>query len=166
MFEITKEYNYYLYYWYGRFRGYLQSWLPGRKNFHEIAPNLFVGDLPSAYNKTELKEAGITHIINSVVGVPAPYPDDFKYLSVELRDQPYENIESHFDETNKFIDHAINVEHGKVFIHCLCGISRSSSIAAAYLIYKQNMSPEEAIEYMKKTREIINKNSHNHVYSN
>ena len=46
----------------------------------------------------------------------------------------------------------------KVVVNCVAGVSRSASIVIAYLIYKKNMSYEQAYNFLKMKRPIINPN--------
>lgn len=47
---------------------------------------------------------------------------------------------------------------GKVLIHCRAGVSRSVTIAAAYLLYYSNSNTEEVLSYIKKKRPIAGPN--------
>jgi len=58
-----------------------------------------------------------------------------KYLSLHLKDHVRENIESCFYEAIQFIEQAKS-ENGRVFVHCVQGISRSTTICLSYLIFK------------------------------
>jgi len=44
------------------------------------------------------------------------------------------------------------LEGKKVYIHCVGGLGRSGAIAAAYLVYKDGVKPEEAIKKVRKIR--------------
>lgn len=43
---------------------------------------------------------------------------------------------------------------GIVLIHCIMGISRSATIAIAYLMIKKGLRAKEAVEKVKKARDI------------
>jgi len=131
----------------------------GSKSFnaHEVLPNVYVGDVYAAHNVDELKKRNITHVVNAVLGVVPPFPEQFKYLHVKLLDCPGENVMAHFENTSKFIEDAL-AGGGKVFIHCLQGVSRSATIAAAFAIYSQQISTEDAIKLLRKTRNVVSPN--------
>jgi len=131
----------------------------GSKAFdaHEVLPGVYVGDVYAAHNADELKKRNITHVVNAVLGVTPPYPEKFKYMHVQLLDYPGENIQDHLQHTSKFIEDAL-AGGGNVLIHCLKGVSRSASIAAAFAIYSQKLSTKEAIALLKKSRTIIRPN--------
>ena len=69
-----------------------------------------------------------------------------------------QNLLDKFDDAITFIDKAIS-ENGKVLIHCICGVSRSVSVASAYLIYKHDYEVNQVIEMIKSKREVANPNS-------
>jgi len=47
---------------------------------------------------------------------------------------------------------------GKVYVHCVQGVSRSATVCLAYLIYNQRMTFNEAHLYLKERRPIANPN--------
>jgi len=123
-------------------------------NAHEVLPNVYVGDVYAAHNINELKKRNITHVVNAVLGIVPPFPEQFKYLHVQLLDCPGENVMTHFENTSKFIEDAL-AGGGKVFIHCLQGVSRSATIAAAFAIYSQQLSTQDAIKLLRKSRTVV-----------
>lgn len=52
-----------------------------------------------------------------------------------LKDAPFETIDSVFYQCIDFIENAIQ-NGGKVFVHCMQGVSRSVTICLAYIIFK------------------------------
>ena len=149
--------DYYAYYFYGKARSYAQPYINTNFSASEINENLYIGDFPSACNKGELKELGITHIVTAVVGVEPMFPNDFKYQLVDICDTKTTDISIHFDQCAKFMDDAIE-NGGKVYVHCMCGISRSATIIAAYLIYKYRFTDDTAIGLLKECRDCIDPN--------
>jgi len=123
---------------------------------HEVYPNLYVGDIWAAYNLEELKKRKITHVVTAVLGIDPIYPQEFKYLNVQIRDVEEENICDHFEEVIKFIDEGRAT--GNVFVHCLRGVSRSATIAAAYVMHHKHVTQEEAIILLREKRQVINPN--------
>lgn len=77
----------------------------------------------------------------------------FKYLGFRLNDLPGENISSYFYEAANFIDDGI-MSNGKVYVHCLMGMSRSSTCVIAYLMLKKGYSAAEAIRTIRERRNI------------
>lgn len=103
---------------------------------------------------------GITHVINTAEGLNfaqvntgAHYYRDcnIKYMGLNLMDIESARISIHFGETADFIDQAI-VGGGRVLVHCFMGMSRSATIALAYLMIKKNMTAEEALKTVRRNR--------------
>ena len=145
-------------YMYGKLRQYIQPYIKVSRNIDSVIENkLYIGDFASACNKEYLKELGITHIVTCIVGVSPHFPDDFNYMILEIPDIIDINIIPLFVHSNKFIDDAIN-SGGKVFVHCMYGISRSATIVTAYLKWKYNVSVSKALEWIRTNRPIVNPN--------
>lgn len=88
-----------------------------------------------------LKERGITFILNMASGdtsCQAPdqlYGDSYTVMRVPAGDMPHYNINQHFTETYEFIERARERGTG-VLVHCAAGVSRSCTIAIAYLMQR------------------------------
>ena len=50
-----------------------------------------------------LRKAGITHVLN-VSGLPATFPGQFTYLSIEMRDKEWSNLLSCIPVANIFME--------------------------------------------------------------
>jgi len=123
-------------------------------NINEICHGLYLGDFSSACNVDKLLEYGITHVVTVIVGVGEMYPNTFKYHVIDICDRTYTEIKKYFNDSVQFIDDAIN-NGGSVLVHCQKGISRSSTIVAAYLIKKYKYSTTHAINKIKECRDCI-----------
>ncbi|XP_045614782.1 dual specificity protein phosphatase 3 [Procambarus clarkii] len=128
----------------------------------ECYPGLYIGDLAAAKNKEYLKKVGITHVLNAAQGnkfatvdTDAEFYKDvgIKYMGMKLLDIASANISQFFDSGSQFIDDALS-SGGKVLVHCFMGISRSATVAAAYLMMVKNMTAIEAIQTLRKNRAI------------
>ena len=86
------------------------------------------------------------------------FPDDFTYHQIRIADHLDSDIVKHFEGAFKYIDEAI-ASGGTVFVHCNAGISRSSSIVAAYLIHSKKWKFEQAALYVRSKRLCANFNS-------
>lgn len=135
----------------------INAYMDPKFDIDEVSFGLYIGDFPSACNTEKLKQEGITHIVTAIAGVGEMYPDLFKYYIIDICDRKYSHIQTYFDESSDFIDNAIT-NGGKVLVHCQKGISRSSTIVAAYLIKKKGQTTDEAIETIKKGRNCIQPN--------
>jgi len=114
-----------------------------------IIDRLAIGDLSDAKNKTMLLECGVTAILN--VAKEAQYEPDanyFDYYKVSIDDGQAMDF-SHLTEAVDFIHSRIR--NGKVMVHCLMGVSRSSTIVLCYL-HECGFSLREAMNLIKKKR--------------
>ena len=117
----------------------------------EIVPNLFVGDSIIAHDEVQLNELGITHILNCVgSAIPNIFPRSFVYKNISLKDSPSEQIFCLFYDALDFLEEALC--RGKILVHCRCGISRSTAITMAFLMYKHHYSYEKAFSVMTAVR--------------
>jgi len=135
----------------------LTTYIDSNFDINEVCEGLYIGDFSSACNVDELKKIGITHIVTVIAGVKKIRPDLFEYHTIDICDRPYSSINTYFDESVDFIANGIMCG-GKVLVHCQKGISRSSTIVAAYLIKKKDMQVDDAISLIKNARQCINPN--------
>lgn len=68
-----------------------------------------------------------------------------------------ENIECVFYDAIEFFEEAKR-KNGRVFVHCVQGISRSCTIIMAYLMKVQGVNWEKGFEFMRSKRPIVNPN--------
>ena len=131
----------------------------------EIIPGLWLGGFAVAHNRSKLERMGITHVL--CVGGKAlaggaehyapPFADSLEYLVVDVDDTEKaadaEALGTCFEKSTSYIDNALQMKkNGAVLVHCLAGVSRSSSVVCAYLISCHNMSMEEAIRMVRSAR--------------
>jgi len=125
----------------------------------EIIPGVFLGSINSSYDLDVLKSKGITHIISVILGYVPAYPDDFKYLIINVLDNENNSISDVFQSCNNFINHALFEENGKVLIHCMAGRSRSATILSAYIIDTYGMNVDNVLNLLRSKRKIVEPNS-------
>jgi len=123
-----------------------------------VEKSLYIGNYHTVMDKAILKEYKITHIV-SILDIPfnIPYPEDFKYLKINIEDVPYADLLQYFPSAFSFIDNAIN-ENGNVFIHCGAGMSRSATVMISYLMASKKIDYYTAYNIVRKARPIINPN--------
>ena len=74
-----------------------------------------------------------------------------------MEDTDQQEIISSFEESHLFIDEAI--KSGGILVHCLQGISRSSTIVISYLMKKSKMRFEDALKFVLEKRKETKPNS-------
>ena len=124
----------------------------------QILPGLLLGSIGAAFNRKSLLEHKVTHILCCCDGVEAPYPKFFTYKSLELPDKRSEDITQYFEDTATYI-HDVVSQGKEVLVHCRAGKSRSVAIVMSYLMKYQNLTVDEALGLIRKTRENVLPNS-------
>ena len=121
-----------------------------------IIDNIYLGNAYNASNANIINKYNIKSIINVTSEIPNYYEKDINYFNIEILDNRENNFNKYqFDNVLKFID----TQNNNILIHCYMGSSRSATIVVLYLMYKYNYSLEDAIEYIRNKREIVNINS-------
>ncbi|CAL1395339.1 unnamed protein product [Linum trigynum] len=128
------------------------------KECSRIADHIYLGSDAVAKNREVLRQNGITHVLNCVGFVcPEYFKNDLVYKTLWLKDSPSEDITSIlYDVFDYFED--VREESGKVLVHCCQGVSRSTSLVIAYLMWRESQSFEDAFQYVKAARGVTNPN--------
>jgi dual specificity MAP kinase phosphatase len=124
----------------------------------QVLPYLFLGNMRDASDVSVLKRLGIKYVLN-VTAKPPDYEldPDIVYKQLEAADNGIQNLRQFFEEAFDFIDEARTNNSG-VLIHCHAGVSRSPTIAVAYLMKHYPMAMAEAYKFIKMRRSIISPN--------
>ncbi|WRX14711.1 Dual specificity phosphatase [Theobroma cacao] len=129
------------------------------KECSRIADHIFLGSDAVAKNREILRKNGITHVLNCVGFVsPEYFKNDLVYKTLWLQDSPSEDITSIlYDVFDYFED--VREQGGRVLVHCCQGVSRSTSLVIAYLMWREGQSFEDAFQYVKAARGVTNPNT-------
>ena len=115
----------------------------------KVVEGLFVGNEAVSSNLEVLRRHKITHILVAGYGLKKHFPGSFEYKQFDMADMPSYEISRHFNDCNAFIENAIS-RRGSVLVHCFQGISRSTTIVCAYLMYKEKMTSTQALRFVKE----------------
>ena len=130
----------------------------------EVYGRVFVGGEFAREQLTQLLEKNVSVVVNAVGtygsgSLPNLFPKEFEYLSLQLSDDPTETIDAFFPIVNHLIDVTTNERREGVFIHCHQGVSRSASLALAYMMWREGLTFESARIRARERRNIISPNS-------
>ncbi|XP_049456788.1 dual specificity protein phosphatase 13-like isoform X2 [Epinephelus fuscoguttatus] len=133
---------------------------------NQVWPNLFIGNEVAARDKAALHSLGITHIVNAAHRPPGTasffyvntgprfYRDmTVDYYGVEADDAIEFVLSPFFYPTARYIRAALGMG-GRVFVHCLMGVSRSATLVLAYLMIVEGLRLQEAVAAVKPHRDI------------
>ena len=125
----------------------------------EIIPNfLYLGSVYASKDKAFLQKHGIKYILNCALSICKPLEDkEFTTWAIDIKDGPSENIECLFYPCFEFIERC-RKEGKKILVHCQQGISRSTTIVFAYLIWSEKLDYMGALTKLKGVRDVINPN--------
>ncbi|KAL4700950.1 dual specificity protein phosphatase 16 [Rhinopithecus roxellana] len=123
-----------------------------------ILPNLYLGCQRDVLNKELMQQNGIGYVLNASSTCPKPdFIPESHFLRVPVNDSFCEKILPWLDKSVDFIEKA-KASNGCVLVHCLAGISRSATIAIAYIMKRMDMSLDEAYRFVKEKRPTISPN--------
>jgi len=131
------------------------------KKCSQITPDLYLGADEVARDLSKLQAHGITHVLNTAGVACANYhkgTSDLEYRTVHLYDSPRQDISCVLYMCVEWID--ASIEGGvKVFVHCHQGVSRSSTMVIAYMMWKRGLSFNDAFRQVKAARAVANPNA-------
>uniref|UniRef100_S4RFX8 Protein-serine/threonine phosphatase n=1 Tax=Petromyzon marinus TaxID=7757 RepID=S4RFX8_PETMA len=123
-----------------------------------ILPYLYLGSQRDVLNKAIRVQSGITHVLNASVGCPRPdFIPEGNFLRVPVHDSYCEKILPWLDCTANFIE-GVRARGSRVLVHCLAGISRSATVAIAYVMRCKRLSSDDAYRFVKEKRPSISPN--------
>ena len=122
-----------------------------------ITNHIVIGNRENAMDSAGLRQLGVTHVLNACVQLPNFHPQSFTYLKLDLLDNPEASITEHAKSTSSFIARAESM-NGRVFCHCVSGVSRSVSVILMHLMARHRVPLREAYEHIQTLRPFIRPN--------
>lgn len=123
-----------------------------------ILPHLYLGCQRDVLNKDLMQQNDIAYVLNASNTCPKPdFIPDSHFLRVPVNDSFCEKILPWLDRSVEFIEKA-KASNARVLVHCLAGISRSATIAIAYIMKRMDMNLDEAYRFVKEKRPTISPN--------
>ncbi|KAG7468399.1 hypothetical protein MATL_G00142560 [Megalops atlanticus] len=123
-----------------------------------ILPHLYLGSQKDVLNKDLMTQNSITYVLNASNTCPKPdFICESHFMRIPVNDNYCEKLLPWLDKTNDFIDKA-KVSNCRVIVHCLAGISRSATIAIAYIMKTMGLTSDDAYRFVKDRRPSISPN--------
>ena len=126
-------------------------------NCTKLLDYLYLGGQEVTTEKLVMKDTlKITHILNVTIENDCHFRDDFQYMHIKLADstdRAKADLHGILDQAYAFIEDARRCG-GSVLIHCSVGMSRSASLALAYLMISQKMTLYQAFVHTKTKRPV------------
>eukprot|EP00795_Rhopilema_esculentum_P002428 gene2428-18082_t len=125
----------------------------------EIIPHLFLGNKKDSVDRKCLEDHKIRYVLNVTHDLPNEFENEtsFNYLKLPVEDNWEGNLISLFPQAFAFIEQARDSEEN-VLVHCVGGVSRSSTIVIAYLMLKHSYSLNDAYDFVKAKKSNISPN--------
>lgn len=115
----------------------------------EVFGGVYMGPFQSAFKTGELLEVGVTHILNVTCKAYTKRDRYFKYLDLQLYDEPQENAKKYFRITNRFINECLS-SGGKILVHSIEGKSRCATFILAYLISNEGVKLRDGLQLLRQ----------------
>ena len=122
----------------------------------EILPNLWLGDRRAARDPMWLQQHNIKSVFNCTKDIPFVefikrkyrVPVDDNLEPEEIRNLELWSYEVVMKMTNEY-------KTGQpILVHCAAGMQRSAACVALFLMATKHLTPDDAIQYIKKKRPV------------
>ena len=124
---------------------------------------LYLGDRHDARDRSTFEDLGISWVINATTDINNFFEGEsingrpMRYMNVNLNDAEGVDIMKNFADTNRFLLKCKR-SGGKALVHCRAGMSRSTSIMLAFLMFNETWRLCDALDYCRKKRFICDPN--------
>ncbi|KAG8383249.1 hypothetical protein BUALT_Bualt05G0164700 [Buddleja alternifolia] len=128
------------------------------KECSRILDHIYLGSDAIAKNRETLRQNEITHVLNCAgFFCPEYFNNELVYKTLWLEDSPSEDITSILYNVFDYFED-VREQGGRVLVHCYQGVSRSTSLVIAYLMWKEGKSFDDAFQHVKSARGVTNPN--------
>lgn len=86
------------------------------------------------------------------------YPDDYRYLNLNMVDDASQDLSAVLSETSTFITQALSGGE-TVLVHCAQGVSRSGAVVVGYLMSRFGITYDAALALSQTNRDIVRPNT-------
>ena len=120
----------------------------------KMSKNLYLTNLYTVSDEDTIRKYNIRNVIElhgSGKGENRRKHSNVNYLVIRIEDRVGTRLMDYFGKTNNFIEQCVN-RNENVIVHCQFGVSRSSSVVAAYFIGKLGYDFDRAMNRMMRLR--------------
>ncbi|KAM7355511.1 dual specificity protein phosphatase 18 [Cochliomyia hominivorax] len=138
----------------------IDATVPNLLGISQLLPSLYLCGA-SVVTPQALTQLGINFVINvttELPDTPLPPESNILYLRINVLDSTHTDLSKYFDEVSDMIEE-IQRNGGKTLIHCVAGVSRSTTLCLAYLMKYGQMNLKDAFRHIKSIRSHIRPNS-------
>lgn len=126
---------------------------------HCIVPGIYLTDA-FGLQRESFAEAKIWVVVNATYEIPMLQSSPNSLLltyRVPVEDDPATRIDAYFDDVADLMETARRRGKGAV-VHCVAGVSRSTTLVLAYLLKYTDMSLRVAFRHTKASRPVVRPN--------
>ncbi|CBZ28378.1 putative phopshatase [Leishmania mexicana MHOM/GT/2001/U1103] len=117
----------------------------------KVLDYLFLGSLRTAQTVTVYHDLDICYVLTVGRELEVVIEPWMQQLVLPVNDFPEQSMVPVFDDAFRFIDEARSHKKG-VLIHCFAGLSRSVTIAVAYLMHLKGITRDDALALVRLAR--------------
>nr|CAJ2476147.1 unnamed protein product [Leishmania braziliensis] len=117
----------------------------------KVLDYLFLGSLRTAQTVTVYHDLDICYVLTVGRNLEAVIEPWMRQLVLAVDDFPEQTLAPVFEDAFSFIDEARSHKKG-ILIHCFAGLSRSVTIAVAYLMHLKGIPRDEALALVRLAR--------------
>ena len=139
---------------YGKVIGQLPSKLIKMKQINKVMDCLYLSGWDIATCRLTLEALNIKNILSVCDGTIRDLPEGVNHKVILIEDDQNEDIITRLPEGIQFIAQALD-RGENILVHCHMGISRSASFVVAYIMMKNRLSYESALDLVRKERECV-----------
>lgn len=127
----------------------------------EVYPGLFVGSLRAARDLDNLAAQNIAAVLTVAGQLSVDLPSEIYHMTINIADHAACDVLEIIPGALQFIDsilHGPDAGRKSVLVHCASGISRSVSVCCAWLMARQGLTYEAALERVQQNRPLARPN--------
>jgi protein-tyrosine phosphatase len=128
-----------------------------RRGITLITKHIALGGRDDANDLQKLRTHGISHVLNVAAQMPNFFPGEFVYMKIPMQDTDDTDVEEVMPTALDFIKHVESV-NGRVLVHCISGVSRSTTVVVMHLMRMHKMTLLSAYNYVHSCRPFIEPN--------